>query len=394
MKKMVFAIVCITMVMWISGCAHPSNNAPSNTTTAIPNTESSLSTTQHTDATTQTEDVPVQQIPQSPMVSVSVPITTETETAQDGTVIFNYAYQNMSLIVPDPEVADNVIVDFLNRVDKAAEQAEIIRTAAKENYTSGQLQTPYLCQIIYEPARIDHSILSLLGRYVGYSGSAHPEILYQSANYDLITGNVLTLSHIITPETTADTLCRLIIDALIAQEEKQLYEGFETTVEERFAGSISSEESWYLSSEGLCFYFSPYEIAPYASGVIIAQIPYSDLVGILDDSYFPAELENATGSLFIENYDEDSLEPFSQFSEVILDENGEKYLLYTDKSVYDIRLNVNSEESGLPAYTAFSAYSLTPGDAITVQAPINKKISLSVFCRTGDNTIEEYSFQP
>jgi len=225
---------------------------------------------------------------------------------------------------------------------------------------------------------------------VGYSGSAHPETLFQSANYDLITGEVLTLSHIITPETTTDTLSNLIIDALNAQKDTQFYEGYEATITERFSGGISSEKSWYFSPEGLCFYFSPYEIAPYASGVIIAQIPYNELTGILDDSYFPAEKEKATGALFVDRYDTDSLESYTQYSELILKESGEKLLISTDKSVYNIRINVNYKEDGSPAYTAFAAYSLTPGDAIAIQASSETKNLLSISYYANDSEHEHH----
>ncbi len=378
MRKFLICILCIVFFWSVTGCTQPENNIPtgsiSETTPSCPSEN----------ATAPTEG----EIVQKPMVAVSVPITTETEYAQDGTAIFNYTYQNISLIVPDPEVADKVIVDFLNHVDQTAEQAESIRTAAKTDYRPGDTWNPYLCQIIYEPIRIDNSVLSLFGSYVGYSGSSHPETAYQSVNYDLVTGDVLTLSHIITPDTTADTLSQLIVEILEAQKDKSLYEGFETTVKERFAHGFLADHSWYLSSTGLCFYFSPYEIAPYSTGVVTAEIPYHQLTGILDDAYFPAEQEEANGTVSVQNYHNDILENYSQFAEVIIDEENEKILLYTEKSVYDIRLRVNLSDSNSDTiYTVFAAYGLTPGDAVVVQP---EKLPLLLTYRTHEDTIHKY----
>lgn len=378
MKNFLVYILCVCMFLIFAGCAKPAENFQSVSTEGT----EQMPDTQPTSTIQDTE------IQQKPMVAVSVPITTETETAQDGTSIFNYTYQNISLTVPDPGVADKVIVDFLNRVDQFSGQAETIRTAAKADYRPGESWNPYLCQIIYEPVRIDNSVLSLFGSYAGYSGSSHPETTYQSVSYDLVTGEELTLSNVITPETDLDTLCQKIVDILREQNNNSLYPGFEATVKDRFTHGLSTDRSWYLSSAGLCFYFSPYEIAPYSAGVITAEIPYHQLTGILDDAYFPAEQEEAVGSVSIQNFKNDTLENFSQFAEVTLSEEREKILLYTDKSVYDIRLHASTGDSDSNAmYCIFAAYGLTPGDAIIVQP---EKVPLLLTYRTNENTVHNY----
>ena len=47
------------------------------------------------------------------LYAVSVPAITETYQAEDGTELFSYTGQHMQLILPNEDVADNVVLDFL-----------------------------------------------------------------------------------------------------------------------------------------------------------------------------------------------------------------------------------------------------------------------------------------
>ena len=317
--------------------------------------------------TEQTE--PQASIKQLPMAAVSVPTVTQSETAEDGSLIFQYTYQNMSLILQDPDVADKVIIDFLNRVDQTNETADSILSSAKTAYTPSETWIPYLCNITYSPMRIDQGVLSLFGTLVTYAGASHPERSCVSASYDLVTGDVLTLASIMSAEAQPDDFCDLTIDALkeIA-DAKYLYEGYAQMVRERFSGDASLDENWFFSQRGLCFYFAPYEIAPYAAGIITVEIPYEKLTGLLYDGYFPAERETASGKIAIAAFEETDMQPFTQIAEIVLQRNGQKVVLYTDGAAQDVRIAVSASESGTEAYTVFAAHFLTPGDAIVIEA--------------------------
>lgn len=69
-----------------------------------------------------------------------------------------------------------------------------------------------------------------------------------------------------------------ILEQLKKQIESQLkagsntyYEYYYLIISEKF-----SENNFYLTHEGIAIYFQEYEIAPYASGILIFKIPYSD----------------------------------------------------------------------------------------------------------------------
>lgn len=388
MRRIIPIILVFCLLTGLAGCSFLKDTTYGNETASTGNT-----TQNDQDDTTSGSNITVQQLP---MVAVAVPVVTKSETAEDGTVLFNSTFQNISLIVPDPEVADKIIIDFLNRTDVHTSNDSIL-SLAKSIYTDGaESFTPYWAQITYEPMRLDKGVLGMFGSYASYTGAAHAEVLCRSVNYDMVTGKVLSLSDILTDTATSSDICQLVLDSLTAQkEEKGLYEGFETTVKDFFGNSTLSNADWFFSDTGLCFFFSPYEIAPYSCGAIIAEIPYSSLVGIMNDTYFPAERETAFGSVQAEVFDEATLDRFTQFAEVVLEEGSDKILLYTDKSVYDVRVETGTWSSDgstfTPDHTVLAAYSLTPGDAIMIDSPLNNTLpTLRLSYNTNGETVRFY----
>lgn len=320
-----------------------------------------------TQGTSPTETQPQQ----LPMVSVSMPVITQDYTADDGTVIYQHTSQNISLIVPDPEVADKVILDYLNRTDMQ-ETVDSVYTSAKADCEQANFN-PYWTQITYIPVRLDSGVLSLCGSYVQYSGGAHPQESVKCVNYDLVTGETLSLSDILTENADADTLCKLVLRYLSLQvDNDSLYTGYEATVTELFSKPLDEITNWCLATGGLSFTFSPYEIGPYASGSILTVIPYGNLTRILKDKYFPSECDSAFSTLNAEIFDITKQEEYTQFSEVVISRDAQPILLSTDGMLYDIIIGIgnwNKEKTDFEIENyVFRSFSLTPGDGIMVQA--------------------------
>ena len=385
MKKFLILILALCLLFSSVGCA---GNNMQTLSSSDNTTETTLAETQ-----TSTEDTCAISLP---MVCLSLPVVEQSEKAQDGTVIFNYIHQNISLIVPEPEVADKIIVDFLNRTDINDDVTSIRSQAETAFASSPSYWSPYLAQILYQPTRIDSGILSMYGGYSSYNGAAHGGTVYQSVSYDLVTGEVLTLADILTSEADGEALYQYVLEALKDNAEATtLYEGYENIVKARFGSDYLQQTDWFFSGTGLCFFFSPYEIGPYSSGDIVAEISYEQLPGILNDAYFPAERQSASGTVNSEIFDENDLDKYKQFAEVILDENSEKYLLYTEGAVYDIRLEVGSwsadGSSFTPEHTVFAAYALTPGDGIMIQSQSSGKLpALRLTYSTDGKTVYRY----
>lgn len=384
MKKLICLFAAFILLFTLAGCGKPSGDGTTGTTTAP--TEDPTGTASH---------VPDQE----PMYAVSVPAVSEAVTAEDGTVIFTYTHQSMMLTLPDPDVADKVIIDFLGRIDSTRSTADATLASAKAAYSGSSNWMPYLCSITYSPTRIDQGVLSLFGSNITHSGTSHPERVYVSASYDLVTGDVLTLGSIMSVQATTEDFCQLTLEALAEmKEDKYLYEGYEATVRQRFQRVESQDQDWYFTQTGLCFYFAPYEIAGYSSGVIVAEIPYDKLAGLLYDGYFPAERDTASGTVQASQLDAIDLEDFTQITEAIIDPDGEMVFLYTDGLVWDVHIQVGTWDATgtefTPTYTALLSHALSPGDAAMVQTLFSDtEPTLRLTYTTGGESVTYYLSQ-
>lgn len=300
------------------------------------------------------------------MVAVSVPAVTENATADDGTVLFRYTYQNMSLVLHKPQVADKVILDFLNRVDSTRNAATATADMAKSAYDGSKNWTPYLYHITYSPTRIDSKVLSLFGNNVVFSGNGHPERTCVSASYDLLTGDVLTLASIMNKDANAEQFCQLVLQSLSEMAEGDyLYENYAQTVKSRFSTDSSQDEAWYFTQKGLSFYFAPYEIAPYSSGVITVEIPYEKLKDLIHTDYLPQKRSAANGTHLVSAFDKVDLTSLEHVAELVANKDGQMYMVQSNGLIQDVRILVSDPTA---SYTAFAAFNLAPGNGIMVQA--------------------------
>lgn len=388
MKKFTVVLACIALLT-IAGCG---KNQPIDdtivTTTQI--TEPTEVTTQpQTEAPEINNYVP----DQVPMAAISMPVSERKDYTEDDVLLFSYKSQTISLIIPDTEIERKVILDIQNRLDGFNTEAEDISLRARSDYNGSENWNNYFYNVLYTPGRIDLSVLSLHGVNTTWVGGAHPNRSCTSANYDLTTGDVLTLGSILTHEDSLATLCQLLIDeATEIKAEKYLYTDYEDTIRNRFAQNESYNESWYFSNEGLCFYFSPYEIAPYFAGIITLTIPYENLTGIIEDRYFPAERDTSTGTLRAVKQDDADLDAFTQIAEVLLDSEGQMVFLFTDTSVQDLTIEVGTIQGGkdfVQEASIFAAPILTPGDAVMLQSTFEDSYSIRITYRSGDKVIQQ-----
>lgn len=396
MKPMISILLCIALLLIFPGCQKnesvidPCETTPSTQMTDPAPTEPAEESQPYQS---------VEAIPQQPMFSVYVPASTEEFTAADGTVIYRHTYQDMILTMPDPDVANKIIIDFLNRVDTVGGNSADLLAAAGNDYATANQWQPYSQLTVYSPTRIDQGILSLNGIGITYAGTAHPTSLSISANYDMITGDYLTLGDILTEEPACEQLYTLLLPALEEiKTDKQLYPYFDSVVRDMLMSDPYTCSNWYFSWDALHFFFSPYEIAPYTSGVIDVQIPYSLLLGIIEDDYFPPEYSNAgaVGAMLFDNADSNV---FTQICEVTEFDGGERILLHSGSSaVSHVTLTYGTFDEGgiatIPNYTLFACSTLTPGDAILLETSIPDTIpNLLLSYVSGDESISKFITQ-
>lgn len=371
MKKIISWLLACCLILCATGCKK-------DTPAATP-TESNVS------------DITIEPIIlDAPFLAVGLPAINNQVAHQDGTCIFTSNQPYMTLTMDGQATAELIINDFMNRVSNSMGTAEALKDAAAAAYETNPTNwVPYSVEINYTPARIDPNVLSLFGIITTYSGGSHPDYTCVSASYNMISGDPLTLGSILTHESAIPSLRDLLIRQLEAQaEEKFLRENFQEDIKQRFANDVSFDEDWYFSATGLCFYFAPYQIAPYSSGIIEAVIPYSDLVGIIEDAYFPAESSINNGSAKVLPFTMDAASGYKQTSELILDMDGEKFLVEADSCIQNIRIVQTRTQTGRNdsvVSACYMAYCLNPGNAIMVQrAPSNEYLYSVQYLQNGN----------
>lgn len=378
MKRLICILLCFCLAMAAGGCAQtPEAQEPT-----VPPTDTNEATAP-TDATTAQEFV------RPPMYAISLPTVTQTTMAEDGTLLFTKTYQNFQMILTDTDTAGLITADLQGRLSTALSDAEEIEDAARTAYSPDAAWTPYVMEVSYTPTRIDSSVLSLFGNHLSYRGSVHPTLVTESITYDLSTGSALTLGDILAEGATGTAVCELIVQALAPRADTDLYDDHQQVLQERFSSNYAGLTDWYFSRTGLCFHFSPYDIAPYSSGTIVAEIPYESLSGIIREQYLPAEQTAPTGSVYAERYLEDDSERFITIANVELDPNGTKILLHPDATVTDVRIESGSWSADgslyIPASTVFAADSIELGNAVVVTAGLAKTDPvLRLVYRSGD----------
>lgn len=364
MKKLTAMIVCGCLALSLISCATRTPKAPQRSATEeVPSVSDTFSATQPVDTA-------------APMYAVALPTTKETVHAEDGTALFSLSFQQVQLILNDEALEERIAANLHERIASLQSSASDIVAQAQLDYPQSDCWSEYFIDAAYTPTRLDHSVLSLFGNTVSYQGGPHPSLVTDSVTYDLQSGNAVYLDDILTEECTPERLYQLILDSLEKQAE-DLYCDYADAVGDRFTGELHSIQDWYFSRTGLCFHFAPYDIAPYSSGTIIAELPYSALDGILKEKYFPIEPDSATGSVYAETFIEDDSERFDNIAQISLCEDGSEVLLYPDAFITDLRIEVGSlyTDSNLffASATVFAASSVNVGEAIHLSADLHSE---------------------
>ena len=374
MKKYLCLVLCLLLTLSLFGCG----KEPAETTASTTEPATSQITDTPDDTTADTTAAADSDVPlRLPLLAISMPVIQEDFYSDDDALLFSQIYQDAALIAPDAEAAEQVVLNLLHQIDLGQSYAQEIHNWAEEYYDP-DFWFPYSHQQLYAPTRLDEKVLSVYGKEIAFSGGVHPNKIGLSASFDMATGNLLRLEDVLLGSDAATELSQLIIEDLSAnREDYQLYDGYASIVNERFGGTSDNwktQPGWYFSDVGLCIYFSPYDIAPYVSGTILVEIPYSQLQDILRSDYLPAELPAATGTVSVALAQDVDLEQYSQFAEAILNSEGERFVLYSDDLVSNVTLEqgIWSEDGSYftPVATVFLAHTLCAGDAVIVQDQI------------------------
>ncbi len=383
MKRLLALMLCLCLLLCAAGCSAP-NGSPDQ---GIDSPTSGTVAENNGIIESPTEPYHPSDI-QQPMHAISMPIVKQHTYADDGSIVFTRTYQQIQLILHGTDVETAITEDLKIRIGYLLSGSADTENNALADYDGSEYWNPYFTDMLYTPTRLDQAVLSLFGNHSSYSGGVHPTSVSESVTYDLETGKALMLGDILVEGYPGESLSELIA-ASLADQAEELYHDYEEVLDDRFSGNYSGITSWYFSKTGLCFHFSPYDIAPYSAGTIIAEVPYENLAEVLKPQYLPAEPQEATGSMYAESYLEDDEERFSFIADVPLEEGGTKILLYPDATIADLRIEQGVRYADGSNYiataTVFAADSIGLGNAIAVTADFAQEETVLrlVYCSNG-----------
>ncbi|MBQ9733857.1 MAG: DUF3298 domain-containing protein, partial [Clostridia bacterium] len=117
--------------------------------------------------------------------------------------------------------------------------------------------------------RADDRILSLVCEFDAYWGGAHPSYGLACINYDPDSGRELLIGDVV---EDWESLPSVLGDVLTENYPDMGYEDYETILSD----FLETDYNWSMDYQGISFYFNPYDIAPYASGLLEARIWFDE----------------------------------------------------------------------------------------------------------------------
>lgn len=135
----------------------------------------------------------------------------------------------------------------------------------------------------YYVQRADNAVLSVRYDWDTFSGGMHPDYGTNGLNFDPATGKVLTLSDVV---TDVPGLISLVKEKLNAEyTSATFFDSLDATLSEY----SEADFAWTINYQSITFYFSPYQIAPYAAGLITATVYFDEQPELFKAEYTKAQ---------------------------------------------------------------------------------------------------------
>ncbi len=203
------------------------------------------------------------------------------------------AYMTYSTFVPTDETRDS-FPDFSASMDDLSEDQRASAMSLLADATSfieegddtSFLYSSNCSESTPEILRADDAILSIFfTRYSNYNGP-HPFTEYYGYNYDVQSGEALSLSDVVTdmrslPDKIFNNLEFLDPDYRFSDQEN---ENMLNAIKDYVANNTIC---WAIDDNGINFYFDAYALQYYAFGPIFATLTYDDYPGLILEKYLP-----------------------------------------------------------------------------------------------------------
>ena len=126
-------------------------------------------------------------------------------------------------------------------------------------------------------------LLTYRYRYEEYTGGAHGIYMTSFLNLNLETMTPVRLADLFVNDYE-EPLTDLLWNQLMADHKVTTHEALEE-IGYATTGRLEPTENFFLTPEGITFYYNVYEITPYAMGPVEITLPYDAMEHLLDDTY-------------------------------------------------------------------------------------------------------------
>lgn len=207
----------------------------------------------------------------SSFISQRVPISKELRTAINAKIVQSLEAGTSTL----PVIASAFIADCQSQMTELR----------KENPDGMPESASYSQMVEPDVTFATPDVVSLTYLNYSYTGGAHGNYGYEAHTYDLQTGNELTLADLIQSDKL-QAFYRLVSAKLLSNDRDLLFPETVTDIEKFLKDKTPTStqaqvesyghlRNWYLTPQGIVFFYNPYEIAPYAAGVQEITLPLS-----------------------------------------------------------------------------------------------------------------------
>ena len=206
----------------------------------------------------------------------------------EGFVYFKARYNSPSVEIKSNTPAAAAINSYLlDSTVNYETNMELLKAESESMLVPGPGNEPveYSVTLDVVPTRLDERVIAMKGIASEYSGGAHGINSYTGYNFDAATGNLLTIASIAKDTNLFKASAVDYIKEACANmgEDAMFFDSYESCI-----GAMVDEGSWYMTDEGVVFIAGEYLLAPYASGIIEVQVPYSSLESV-NEIYLPQQ---------------------------------------------------------------------------------------------------------
>jgi len=273
-KHRIFVICSFLGIMFLAGCKESGKNV-SNSPSPIP----TITKTEEGEVTKRPEST---KKPEQQSYELLYSYREETTQATEGEEI----YFTSCILCPEFEGEGAEVVNVF--VEKLTEEFRVVLSESEEcaklDYEDSKVREypdsffPEVEELTIRVLWQDEDRMVLHAQYYSYMGGAHPNNFGFAYVINKKDGTQIEIEKVLNDYgLSAEAVAEYAVAQFKEIADDVLYEMDDKNGLKNFVLGFIKGNQWYLTENGLVIFANPYDIAPYAYGVIECEIPYADL---------------------------------------------------------------------------------------------------------------------